>query len=187
MNSVFVTTYEVIGDGLPIAQEFYAQVDAARKAHWAFTESVGGVGFRPAHWGSIASVLFEELPEGWKQIGRNKGRIEAAPRKTSKVGKALVEAMKSLPATPKGESLAGMLGYNPSEMAMDGYKVYFASELRTSHPTERVFVRIPRFSSDGFEPNPAMLRALPESEFMKAIEDHNAEARRLREAEPAEA
>jgi len=185
-NSVYVTTYEVIGDGLAIAADFYAQVDAAQKAHWAFTESVGGVGFRPAHWGSITSVLFEELPaEGWKQIGRDKARIEATPRKTSKVGKALAEQIRALPVTPKGESLAGMLGYNPLEMAMDGFKVYFATELRTSHPTERIFVRIPRFANDGFEPDETMLRALPESEFMKAIEDHNAEAKRLRESEPA--
>lgn len=183
MSSVFVTTYEVTGAGIPIAQTYYAEVEAAHKAHWAFTESVGGVGFRPAHWGSIASVLFEELPEGWKQIGRDKGRIEATPRKTSKAGKALAEQMRALPPTPKGKSLAGMLGYNPREMAMDGSKIYFATELRTSHPTERVFVRIPRFANDGFEPDETMLRALPESEFMKAIEDHNAEAKRLREAE----
>lgn len=183
MPSVYVTTYEVIGAGLPLAAEFYAEVEAARKEHWEFAERVGGVGFRPAHWGSIASVLFDTLPDGWRQIGRDRDRIEAVPRKTSKAGKALAEAMRALPVTPKGGSLAGKLGYNPREMACDGNKIYFATELQVAHPTERTFVRIPRFANDGFEPDPATLRALPESEFMKAVEDHNAEAKRLREAE----
>lgn len=185
MRQVFVTTYEVIGTGVPIAAEYYANLDKARKAHWQFVKSVGGVGFRPAHWGSIRSVMFDKLPEGWKQIATDKGRIEATPRKTSKAGKAFAEAIRKLPDTPKGEKLAGMLGYNPDQMAMDGGTIYFATETRVLFPAERIFVRIPRFAEDGFDPDPAMLRALPESEFMKAIEDHNAEVKRLREAKAA--
>lgn len=190
MGQVFVTTYEVIGGGIAIADDFYASVDAARKAHWDFVTSVGGEGFRPAHYGSIRSVLFKgDAPDGWKKIGTDKGNTEATPRKASKVGRAFADAIKALPHMPKAEKLVGALGYNPSEMAMDTNTgtIYFPTETRLSHPARRIFVRIPRFANDGFEPDPAMLCALPESEFMKAIEDHNAEAKRLSEADTAKA
>lgn len=190
MGQVFVTTYEVIGAGILIAEDFYKSVMAAREAYWSFATDVGGQGFRPSSYGSIRSVLFDgELPEGWKKVGAGRGRIEATPRKTSKAGRAFADAIKALPPMPRAEKLAGALGYNPSEMAMDTNKgvVYFPTELQVAHPECRTFVRLPRFANDGFEPDPSLLRALPESEFMKAIEDHNAEAKRLREAEPAAA
>ena len=184
MSSVFVTTYEVIGAGLPIAEAFYSSVDAAKKAHWDFAESVGGAGFRPAHYGSIRSVFFKGLPEGWKKIGTDRGYVEATPRKTSKAGRALADTMSALPETPKAEKLARALGYDPRDMALDSERgtIYFPTELQVSHPARRIFVRLPRFTNDGFEPDLTMLKALPESEFMAAIDAHNAEAKRLREA-----
>jgi hypothetical protein len=186
MSHVYVTTYEVVGAGLPIAAEFLEQVDSAKEAHWAFVKEVDGVGFRPSHDGGLRTVFFAELPTGWRKVGREGKNVEAVPRKTSKAGKALTEAIAALPNAPQASSLASSLGFNPTGWALcDSGRVYFPTELSVIFPKKRSFVRLPRFEGDGFEPDATMLRALPESEFMRAVEDHNAEARRLREADAA--
>ncbi len=187
MSRIFTTTYEVIGEGVAIANGYYAEIEAARKEHWAFVESVGGDGFRPAHDGGLRAVFFAELPKGWRKVGREGKHIEAVPYKTSAAGKELVQRIRSLALAPRPHQLASSLGYSPSEMALDPDRgtIYFPTEIRVSHPEERTFLRLPRFATDGFEPDPAILRELPESALMLAIETHNAEAKRQREAEPA--
>lgn len=181
MSKVFVTTYEVIG-AHEIAAAHYAAVDAARKAHWEFVREVGGTGYQPGRCDGVIAVLFEQLPEGWRQIGMDKSLIKAVPHKGSRQGNALFEKMKAQPLPPSPEKLAGDYGYNPAEFPIDGTSIYFATTLRVTFPAERIFLRIPRTTSDGFEPNEAHLRALPESEFMAAVSAHNIEAQRQREA-----
>lgn len=179
---VYVTAYEVIGDGLPISDEHHTLVDAAEAAHWSFVESVGGVGLRPARNGGLRSVFFQELPAGWRKIGSEGSKIECVPHKGSSIGKRLAKSIAELPKAPDAQQLSAKLGYQPSEMAIDGNRIFFPWALQVMFPAKRMFLRLPRFITDGFEPNPSMLRALPESEFMKAVEEHNAEAHRLREA-----
>lgn len=181
MSKVFVTTYEIIG-AHEIATAHYAAVDAARKAHWEFVEEVGGASYQSGWGQGVIAVFFEQLPAGWRKIGTDKSLIKAVPHKGSRVGKALFERMKAQPLPPSPEKLASDYGYNPAEFPIDGTSIYFATALRVKFPAERIFLRIPRTATDGFEPNEAHLRALPESEFMAAIEAHNAEAKRQREA-----
>jgi hypothetical protein len=187
MSKVYVTTYEIIGSGLAKAAQYYADADAAQAKHWEHVEAVGGEGMRPDHNGGLRSVFFKELPAGWREIARQSGKMEAVPRRGTKAGKAAQEALDALPRIPRPCALASALGYNPAEMALDGERgvIYFPTELRVSFPAQRFFIRLPRFEKDGFTPDDAELKAVPESELMKAVEDHNAEAARSRQKEAA--
>lgn len=180
MSKVFVTTYEIIG-ARHLAQAHYAAIDAARDAHWSFVSEVGGVGYRPGHNGGLSSVFFESLSEGWRKVGFHDGKVEARPLKNTKIGKALARKINDLRRAPQAPSLAGSYGYNPRHFPIDGGSIYFPSEIQVKFPDERIFLRIPRFADDGFEPDETNLRAVPESELMAAIEAHNAWANRLRE------
>lgn len=180
MSKVFVTTYEVIG-ALDLAHAHYDAVDAAREAHWDFVSDIGGKGFRPSHNGGLRSVFFAEVPAGWRKIGTDKGNIEAIPLKRTRIGKAAAQRISDLPLAPSASELASRYGYNPPHFAISGGTIYFPAELFLKFPQDRIFLRLPRFAEDGFEPNEAQLRALPESEFMAAIEAHNTEAKRQRE------
>jgi hypothetical protein len=182
--SVYVTTYEVIGEGLAKADAYYAQADAARQAHWDWAESIGGSGIRPDHNGGLRSVFFDgDTPKGWRKVGKQQGKIEAVPNRGTKSGKEAERQMQALDRIPNPDVLAAAFGYAPNELAIDGNRgvIYFPTELRVSFPQARTFLRLPRFAKDGFTPDESELRAVPESEMMKAVEDHNAEARRLRE------
>jgi hypothetical protein len=182
MSKVYVTTYEVVGAGLAKADTYYALVDEARQAHWDWAESIGGSGIRPDHSGGLRSVFFDgDLPKGWRRSGGQQGKTEAVPNRGTKSGKEAERQMQALPRTPRPDELAAAFGYRPNEMAMDGTAIYFPTEMRVAFPMPRTFVRLPRFERDSFTPNEAELRAVPESELMKAVEDHNEEARRQRE------
>lgn len=180
MSKVFVTTYEVIG-ALDIAAAHYAAVKAAKDAHFDFSESVGGIGFRPSHNGGLRSVFFKTLPAGWRKIGSDHRAVEAVPLKSTKTGKALVEQIAALPTAPDAQALAAQFGYNPPHLPIEGGSIFFVTDLRVLYPAERIFLRIPRFAEDAFEPDPATLRAIPESEFMDAIRAHNGEVTRRKE------
>lgn len=189
MTQVYTTTYEIIGDGIPLADAWYQQVNAARAAQWAFVERVGARGFRPSSFGGgISSIIFEgELPAGWKQLrGKNMVKGEAWPS-SSKAGLKIKRRIEELPCCPSVEELARDFGYSPTSMPIDSHRgtIHFPTEMQVSHPVQRSFLRIPRYAGDEFEPDGTRLRAIPESELMKAVEDHNAEAKRLREAEEA--
>lgn len=153
-----------------------------KKAHQEFVREVGGAGYQPGWEQGVIAVLFERLPAGWRQTGAESGMVRAVPRKSIRGGKALFDRMKALPPLRAPEKLASDYGYKPGELPIQGRSIYFATALRVTFPAERIFLRIPRTACDGFEPNEAHLRAVPESEFMAAIEAHNAEAQRQREA-----
>lgn len=183
--NVTVTTFEIIGEGRDLADDFETQKQSAKKAHWSFVNEVGGAGYCPDSWtGGVRSVLFDrEIPKGWRKIGMHKGFVNAVPNKATKLGKALIANMAELLKKPLPTRLAADLGYDPNVFAMDGTTIYFPTEIRVAHPEKRHFLRLPLTPADGFEPDPDLLKAVPESELMKAVEDHNAEASRLREAE----
>ena len=185
MSKVYVTTYEIVGAGLALATDHYRRCDEARAAQWAFVEEVGGCGMRPDHFGGLMSVLFDELPKCWRKRGFNQGKVEGIPNSQSNYGKALVKHMKALPCAPRPCALGSALGHNPMEMAMDAAtgRVFFTTDLRVFYPKERFFIRIPRYEGDGYVPDEAMLKAIPESTLMLAVETHNAEAARLRALE----
>lgn len=180
MSQVFITTYEVIG-ALDLAHAHYDAVDAARAAQWDFVEEVGGKGLRPSNSGGLRSVFFADLPSGWRKVGMDRGNVEAVPLKSTKIGKQAVERMAALPLAPSPHDLASAYGYNPPHFAISGGTIYFPTEMFLKFPRERIFLRLPRFAGDEFEPDDTKLRARPESEFMAALEAHNAEARRQRE------
>lgn len=180
MSKVFVTTYEVIG-ALDIAAAHYASVEAAKSAHFDFSEKVGGIGFRPSHAGGMWSVFFETMPAGWRKIGSDHRAVEAVPLKSTKIGKALAEEIAALPCRPDAHALAAQFGYKPAHFPIDGGSIFFVTDVRVLFPAERIFLRVPRFAEDGFEPDPATLRALPESELMAAIAAHNGEVTRRKE------
>lgn len=181
MSTVFVTTYEVIG-ALELARAHYDAVDAARAAHWDFAMEIGGEGYRPSYNGGLLSIFFTELPAGWKKVSTHNGKIEAVPLKSTKAGKTVAQRISDLPLAPSAGNLASSYGYKPPHFPISEGKIYFPSEMFLKFPRDRIFLRLPRFAEDCFEPNEANLRAIPESEFMAAIEAHNAEARRRREA-----
>lgn len=184
--SVHVITFEIIGDGRQLADTFEAEKSEARSTFWAFVHEVGGTGYRPGHNGTLRSVFFDcELPQGWRAIDKVNGLTEALPARNTKVGKALRDRYGDLPEMPQASRLARDLGYSPSFMPISNGKIYFPSEVRVTFPTERHFLRLPLTADDGFKPDDSLLRELRESEFMRAVEDHNAEARRQKEAEAA--
>jgi hypothetical protein len=182
MSTVFVTTYEVTG-ALDVARAHYAAIDAAIRKQWAFISDVNGIGFRPDSKGGIRSVLFHDLPPGWRKIGTEKGDIEAVPHKGSNLGKVAATKLSELPRAPQPHDLASAFGYNPPHFAIDNGRIYFATDCIVTFPSERIFLRLPRFVDDGFMPDEDRLRAIPESEFMTAIEAHNAEAKRKRKSQ----
>lgn len=185
MGQVFVTTYELVGDAVQIGVDHYAAVEAARTAGFALAKQFGAEGFRPTRRGGHPLSMFfrGDLPTGWRKIGRADGLTEARPNKGTKAGKAAQAQMQACASAPEDTALASALGYNPSEIAMDTNRgvIYFPTSLRVDHPSARYFVRIPRFDRDDFKPDKSRLRAIPESELMRALEEHNAEVLRQNE------
>lgn len=182
MRQIFMTTYELIGEAIPIAKAHFAAVEDSKALSFRIAEDFGADGFRPSRYGGRPTSLFfkGEIPTGWRRVGRQGELIEARPNKATKAGRAAEKALSEHPGGPECSDLAHSLGYNPNEIAMDTSRgvIYFPSSLHVSFPSSRYFIRIPRFDGDAFEPDETRLAAVPESTLMKALEDHNAEARR---------
>lgn len=190
MAKVFVTTYEVTEAGLPIMEPFLASCQAYRAAGMAVAEQFGASGFRPTRHGPPRTLMFKgssraDVPEGFKYVQREKDTIECSPLRTTKAGKVAHAALLTIGRRPDGAELAEQFGWSPSQMAMDGSSIYFPTTLSVELPRPRHFLRLPRFEGDGWTQHPALV-AIPESEFMRAIEDHNAAAKALK-SEPANA
>lgn len=176
MSGVFVTSYEVNDIGLPLIERHNAAAKAWLAAAWALTEELGGTGFHPG-WNGIRAILFEgDAPSGWRVLEgdpQHREYVRCVPRKTSKAGKELTARLSSVGMRPKGEDAAALFGWAPPEMAMDGSKVYFPTAQTIELPSPRHFIRLPRFAKDGWQGH-AGLTEQPESEYMRAIEAHNA-------------
>lgn len=183
MSQIFKIHYEIIGAGLEVSTIHFEECAAARRAHWNFVNEVGGDGMRPTGHGGLRSVFFKTLPSNWRKIGARDQLIEAVPSKNSAAGKALAKQIAELPQAPEPSVLAAKLGYMPNSLVLDCNSgiIYFPVAVEITFPTKRHFLRIPRTLDDGFEPDPAILRECREWEFMRCVEDHNAEARRQQE------
>lgn len=180
--TVSIISFEIIDLGLATAEAFQTQKDAARQALLDFAIALGAEAYRPNSRGNFYSALFAgELPKGWRKIGGHNGHMEAMPHRGTKIGKQLIHQIERLPKIPNASELAHSLGYKTSLMPTADGKIYFPTELRVEFPKARHFLTLPLTASDEFIPNPKLLRELRESEFMRAIEDHNAEARRQEE------
>lgn len=175
---VFKTPYEVVGDGVPVAEAFYAECDAARDAHWKIIKSFGAKGYRPSHNGGIRSLFFLELPEGFRQIGRDGKNIEALPRRSTKVGKVAQATLRAAPAAPLNKDLAERLGWDVG-MVISGSTLYYAAATRLDFPAARYLLMIPRHEADDWTPPPT-LKELTQSEYRLAFHEHNAEVERRR-------
>lgn len=180
MSSIFMTTYEVNEAGASIIAEHRAAINAYMARCWAIVEEIGAKGFQPAYRG-IRSIIFKgqssaDTPEGWRYLERDpdkSGVIRCVPRKTSKAGRALAERLASVGPLPRGEEVASEFGWSPPVMAMDGNRIFFPVQQSVELPEPRHFLRLPRFEGDNWQGHDG-LTAIPESEFMRALEEHNA-------------
>ncbi|MFY0735660.1 hypothetical protein [Aurantimonas sp. NFXS3] len=178
--SVFKTPYEVVGEGFQIAKAFYAECDRVREVQWAIAKSFGAKGYRPSHNGGMRSLFFKELPEGFREIGRDGDNIEAVPRKTTKVGKAAQAKLDAAPRSPQNDELARRLGWDVG-MVISGSTIYHATASRIGLPTLRYLIMVPRHEDDEWTP-PASLKELTQSEYRLAFHEHNAEVERRKRA-----
>lgn len=177
-KTVFVTPFEVVGDGVAIAEAFYSERYAVRKAQFEIVDQFGAEGYRPSHDGGIRSLFFKELPEGWREVGSHMGNIEALPRKTTKVGKAAQKRLDEAPRMQIEEKLAALLGWDIG-MVCTGRSLYHATATKLAFPRVRYLVSIPCHDADEWTP-PASLKELTQSEYRLAFHEHNAEAERQR-------
>jgi hypothetical protein len=182
--NVFMTTYEVTGPALPIVEAHRKAIEDHLAKCWAINEELGGEGFQPG-WSGIRAILFKgtsaaDAPAGWRLLERDDtpGIIRCTPRKTSKAGKALAARMAEVGKMPRGEECATAFGWGPNQLAIEGNRIFYAVQQSVELPTPRHFVRLPRFDGDGWEGHEG-LTAIPESEFMRALEGHNAIVREL--------
>lgn len=180
-GEVFKEAYEIIGEGLPIAEAFFAEREAAEKAQWEIVEAFGAKGYRPGHGGNMRSLFFETLPENFRRIGREGGLIECVPHKGRTGGKDAAAKLASGPIVTPSHKLADKFGWQ-GRSPFDGRLIYYATATKIELPSVRYLLRLPRLIDDGFVP-PEALRLMPMSEFMRAFEDHNTAAKALREAE----
>jgi len=175
MPDVFKTPYEIVGEGIPIAEAFYAERDAAASEVWKLVEALGADGYRPGWGGTIRSLLFKELPANYRQIGRDKDRVECVPHKGTKAGKNLAKVISGAVRIPDEQKLADAFGWE-GRSPCDGTRIYWATVTRMELPSVRYLMRLPRTTDDGFVP-PATLIEIKQSEYAKAFEDHNEAAR----------
>jgi len=176
--------YEIIEDGIAIAEAMYAKHDEARKAQFEIAKSLGASGFRPSRSGGIASLLFEALPDGFRRTGNSEGKIEAVPALNTKAGKAAKAAMAEAPTAINTDVLAEEFGWNGEWAIVGDGRVYFASATRLMLPSPRYFITVPRQPNDGVVMADTV-RELLQSEYAAAFEDHNAAVRELKPEEAA--
>lgn len=183
MTDVFKVPYEIVGAGIPIAEKFYAEIDAAMKDRWEFITSLGADGYRPGWQGTIRSLLFKEVPDGWRKIGTDQGRAECIPHKGSKAGKEIARRIADAPRVTPENDLAYLFGWE-GRSPFDGRLLYHAAVTKMEFPRVRYLMRIPREANDGFVP-PDTLVEIKQSEYAKAFEDHNEAVRLMKQGKSA--
>lgn len=177
--SVFVTSYEVTLTGLPVIEQHNAAVKAWKEAAWKVVEELGGTGFRPCTASGISAVAFDDKPPtGWRSTARDPrehNKFLCVPRQTTVAGKTAKQKMVSVGKMPDGSDAAALFGWNPSTLAIDSHRgiIYFPTAQTIELPSPRHFIRLPRFADDGWQGHEG-LKEVPESEYMRAIEAHNA-------------
>jgi hypothetical protein len=185
VSDVFTTTYELSGDARAKAEAHYAEVDAAHDAWRAAFAALGANACRANPNGAVVSLSFPggEAPAGYRIVDRHPdGSIECVPHKGTRVGKAVAETLAALPTAPRNADLLVALSANLH--AIDHRAFYSGTSTRLKRPAPRYFVRLPRTADDDWTPGDG-LTAIPESEFMAAVEAHNAAVRATDEARSA--
>lgn len=179
MAQVHRIYYEVVGDGLKIADAHYAKVRERNEAAFELAKRYGAEGFRPNHQKGLRHLIFptSEVPAGFRFAQREQaGRVSATPDKRTEVGKRAAAEMADMEIAPNGEDLAADLGYAVASLPMDGRSVFWPVAYRLLRPVERIFLDIPRSTDDGWTVPPHLIE-VPASTFMLALEQHNAAAR----------
>lgn len=185
--TVFKEVYEVVGaKALKAARAHKAAQAAAFAAQWEVAKSFGAEGFRPGYGGKIKTLLFKAdtglpLPPGFKRVGSDRGRIECAPVRNTREGKAAGAKLYGVPAREDCGAFANTFdwkGRSPMSTAANGGRlIHYASGVAVSFPKERFFLTYPRELKDGWAP-PKGLKLVRESDMLRALEDHNAEVQR---------
>lgn len=175
---IFHTPYEIVGTGVPIAEAFYAEWDGIREQQMAFVSTFGAEGYVPGHSGGVASLLFKELPAGFRQIGKRNGLVQAVPHKGTKIGKEAAAKLAELPRAKQEQALSYLFGWSADRWVMDGLRgvIYRPVVVRLMLPSPRYLIQLPRETGDGFEP-PETLRELTQTEYAAAYDAHNAAVR----------
>lgn len=179
-REVWKEAYEVVGAGIAVAEDFFAEQERQAKALWTIVEELGADGYRPSYTGGIRSLYFKELPEGYRKVGRDNGLVECMPHKGRALGKEVAQRLKDAPSVPRSEVLADKFGWG-GRSPMDGYMIYGPTATKLSLPAVRYLLRFPRQLNDGYAP-PDTLKLIPMSEYIRAFEDHNAEVAKLKVA-----
>lgn len=184
--TVFKEVYEAVGaTALKAARAHKAAQAAAFDAQWDVAKSFGAEGFRPGHGGKIKTLLFKAdtglpLPPGFKRVGSDRGRIECAPVRNTREGKAAGAKLYGVPAREDWGAFANTFdwkGRSPISMSNDRCFISHASGVAVSFPKERFFLTYPRELKDGWKA-PKGLKLVRESDMLRAVEDHNAEVQR---------
>lgn len=182
-KDIFVTTYEMLGSAAEAAEKHFASIREARAEWWALAKKYGARGFRPGHYGAPPmALIFEgkDPPAGFRYWGRpDANTVECKPHKATKVGRAAAADLAALKRTRSDADLAADFGW--TEWPTNGRTLFYATCSEVALPTKRYFLRLPRFADDGWTASEG-LKEIPESELMRAIEDHNAAVRAVKEA-----
>lgn len=185
MSTMYKEVYEITGSAAKKkAEAFSARQQAARDAHWKIINDVGGEGYRPSYYGGIKSIMFakDKVPPTFRRTGWDKGLAECVPLLKSKAGKELAERFKAAPKIEDFRSFADEFGWKGrSPMGTDGGRgcIYFATGVSVRHPRVRYFLQFPRTLKDGWKAPPG-LKLVRESDMLRAIEDHNAAAKKAK-------
>lgn len=182
MGNVTRTYYEIIGDGIAIAESHYAKVEARRAAGFEIAQSYNAKGFRPSLGRGIVHLIFADgvSPEGFSKVKKEpEGHWSWKPDRRTAAGRAIAEKLADYECAPDDDDLVSGLGASQASLPTDGRSIYFPTAVRVHFPAPRYFVSIPREIGDGWSP-PAVLQEIKTSEFMAAIEAHNAAARAMK-------
>jgi len=167
-----------------LCEAHWAAVDAAKKDQWAYAEAMGAVGFRPAHSGRIGTLIFQKgkpVPEGWAPIPQSWKRkhpvasdqIECRPHPRTATGAARRQDIeREVPRVPPDSFLTGAFGWKRDGEVFGDGTIKWSVAYRLTQPKTSYFLIYPRFKGDKWKV-PADLREVRQSEFHKAIEDHN--------------
>lgn len=179
--TVFKEFYEVVGEeAFARAQAHKAAQKRAFDEQWKIVHALGAEGFRPGNGGGVKSLLFTKanpLPDGFRKIGTDRGRIEAQPARNTKAGKRTATELAKAPKVEDWGAFANTFGWkgrSPMSTGIGGRGIiHFCAGVAIGFPKERFFLQFPRELKDGWKPLDGIV-LVRESDMLRAIENHNA-------------
>lgn len=175
MTTVFTEIHEIVGDGIEMAEAYYADYDAAVEVQDAIAAEFGGVECLIDWFGRVDAISFAEQPDqNWRIIDTTVGgdMYAAVPRRNTKAGKELYAKFETAPRLPNDTAFKKSLGWDRDMQVVEGTRHFRAVLVRTSLPEPRYFIKIPRQLNDGWFPS-SKLEARQEREFLEVIAEHN--------------